>query len=172
MGRSPDIHFLRFYDQAKNVQVMYTPHNTLQPYQTSRPNPFTITGMGRRAYIATEIGDRIRRLRKERGWTQKELAERIGCSQRAIVYYERDGKYPPAPVLAAMAGAFGISLDTIMAPDEPARKAGRDEPDLLNNPEDRRLWRKLQLIKTLPERDRAAVVRLINSLAGTSPEEG
>jgi transcriptional regulator with XRE-family HTH domain len=128
--------------------------------------------MGRKAYIATGIGDRIRRLRKERGWTQKELAERTGCSQRAIVYYEREGKYPPAPVLAAMAGAFGLSLDAIVAPDEPTKRGNRDEPDLLNDPEDRRLWRKLQQIKCLPERDKAAVIRLINTLAGsTHPED-
>jgi len=124
--------------------------------------------MGRRAYIATEIGERIRRLRKERGWTQKELAERTGCSQRAIVYYERDGKYPPAPVLAAMAGAFRMTLDALVAPEDPTKKHSRDDPDLLNDPEDRRLWRKLQQIKTLPVRDRAAVVRLINTLAGNT----
>jgi len=159
------------YVRPHNAQVMYTMIDTAQPYQTSPPATATLPAMGRRAYIATEIGDRIRRLRKERGWTQKELAERTGCSQRAVVYYERDGKYPPAPVLAAMAGAFGITLDALIAPDDPARKTRRDDPDLLNDPEDRRLWRKLQQIKSLPERDKAAVIRLINTLAGNTADD-
>ena len=143
---------------------MYHPNDTPHAYHTTAFAGAIITGMGRKAYIATEIADRIRRLRLERGWTQSELAERVGCSQRAIVYYERSAKYPPAPVLAAMAGAFGLTLDAMVAPEEPVRKISRNEPDLLNDPDDRRLWKKLQQIKTLPERDQAAVLRMINGL--------
>jgi transcriptional regulator with XRE-family HTH domain len=120
--------------------------------------------MPRRSFIADGLGDRIKRLRLERGWTQVQLAEQAGCSKRAIIYYEKDGTCPPAPVLAAMAKAFGIDLEKLVGPVELGKKPSPDEPDLLNNPEDRRLWKKLQQIKTLPERDKVAVIRLINSL--------
>jgi len=92
------------------------------------------------------------------------LAERVGCSRRAIVYYERDGKYPPAPIAAAMAGAFGLSTDSFIAPDEPTKKANHDEPDLLSDPDDRRLWRKFRLLKNLSDRDQAMVLKMIASL--------
>ena len=36
------------------------------------------------------VGQRLARLRKERGWTQVELAERIGIIQSLISDYERD----------------------------------------------------------------------------------
>jgi HTH-type transcriptional regulator/antitoxin HipB len=122
--------------------------------------------MTRRAYIADGLGERIRRLRQERGWTQTDLAERAGCSRRAIVYYERDGKYPPAPVLAAMAGAFGLDINTFMAPEEPGQKAAKGAPDLLTDPEDRRLWKKFRQLRELSERDQASVLRMLNALSG------
>jgi transcriptional regulator with XRE-family HTH domain len=122
---------------------------------------------GRKAYIANGLGERIRRLRRERGWTQLQLAERVGCSKRAIVYYEGTAKFPPAPILAAMAGAFGIDVQSLMSPEEPTRVASRrDDPDLLNDPMDRRLWKKVRLIKALPERDQVMIIRMINSLSG------
>ncbi len=120
--------------------------------------------MTRRAYIADGLGERIRRLRKERGWNQTELAQKVGCSRRAVVYYETEGKYPPAPVVAAMAGAFGLDINVFMSPDEPVKKASRSDPDLLNDPEDKRLWRKFRQMRDLNERDQASVMRLLNIL--------
>lgn len=122
-----------------------------------------LLGMTRRAYIANGIGDRIRRLRKERGWTQTDLAERVGSTKRSIVYYEGDAKYPPAPILAAMAGAFGVSMEALMAPEEPERKPAKDEPDLLNDADDRRLWKRFQMVKQLPENDKRAIIRMLDN---------
>ena len=136
-----------------------------KPYHTSPTRWATLPSMTRHAYIADKLGDRIKTLRKERGWTQTDLAERAGCSRRAIVYYERDGKYPPAPVLAAMAGAFGLDINTFMDPEEPKRMGKTNDPDLLNNPDDRRLWRRFSILRTLPDRDQQAVFRLLDSIA-------
>jgi len=127
--------------------------------------------MTRRAYIADGIGERIRRLRKERGWTQTELADQVGTTKRAIIHYESHGKYPPAPILAAMAGAFNMTMDALMDPEEPETRLKRHEPDLLNDPEDRRLWKKFQQVKTLPQRDQVAVFRLVNSLVGNAADD-
>ena len=139
-----------------------------RPYHTTLGTLAMLWDVTRHAYIADGLGDRIRRLRQERGWTQTDLAERAGCSRRAIVYYERDGKFPPAPVLAAMAGAFGLDINSFMAPEEPAKKAALDEPDLLTDSEDRRLWKKFRQLKTLPERDKQTVLRTLNALVDSS----
>ena len=117
----------------------------------------------RHAYIADELGVRIRALRQARGWTQTDLAQRVGCSRRAIVYYERDGKYPPAPILAAMAGSFGLDINSFMSPDTPVRRNGRDEPDLLSDADDRRLWKKFQQLKQLNERDQSTIFRMLTA---------
>jgi len=121
--------------------------------------------MTRRAYIADGVGDRIRRLRQERGWTQTNLAEKVGCTKRAIIYYERDGRYPPAPILAAMASVFRLSVEALLAPDEPVHRASHDEPDLLNNPDDRRLWKKFRELRHLNQRDQSMVFRLIATVS-------
>lgn len=47
--------------------------------------------------MATEqprIGDRIRRARQLRRWTQRELAERIGVDRKTVDNWENDRAYP------------------------------------------------------------------------------
>lgn len=43
---------------------------------------------------AETAGDRLRLLRNTLQLTQKQFAERVGCSMMSIVFYERDGKIP------------------------------------------------------------------------------
>jgi transcriptional regulator with XRE-family HTH domain len=59
-----------------------------------------ITTMPRTVRLTEDFGPRLRRLRKEPGWTQAELAEKIDSTVRAIFYYEREGRFPAVPVLA------------------------------------------------------------------------
>lgn len=56
------------------------------------------------------IGRRIRELRKERGWTQQELAERIGLKQKDVCTWENGVRIPTIPSLSKIAKAFGISI--------------------------------------------------------------
>lgn len=51
---------------------------------------------------------RIRDLREERGWSQKELAERSGVRQATISNAER-GASVNLPTLEQLADAFGIN---------------------------------------------------------------
>ncbi len=55
----------------------------------------------------------IRALRQERGWTQLELANRLGVTPATVFNWER-GKYEPKALqLRAMARVFGVSMDDI-----------------------------------------------------------
>ncbi|MBJ3791993.1 helix-turn-helix transcriptional regulator, partial [Bacillus sp. OA1] len=49
------------------------------------------------------IGLRIKSLRKKENLTQKQLAEKIGVSQRMIGYYESEERFPPHDVLTKLA---------------------------------------------------------------------
>ena len=40
------------------------------------------------------FGEKVRRLRKEKGWTQAELAKLSGLSLRTIISYEKGESYP------------------------------------------------------------------------------
>ena len=59
----------------------------------------------------------IRELREERGWTQLELANRLGVTPSTIYSWERGRYEPTASKLRALARAFGVSMDIIALPE-------------------------------------------------------
>lgn len=57
------------------------------------------------------FASRLRELRKERGLTQKQLAEQSGTSIRGIQNYELGERSPAFDVLISLADFFDVSLD-------------------------------------------------------------
>ena len=124
--------------------------------------------MPRKVRPASAFGERLARLRAERGITQAQLAEKIGSSQRAISAYETVAKYPPTAVVVEIAKALKVSADELLGLRPPPKAARLPE-----DPEVRRLWKKFQQVLSLPEKDRRAVIRLVNSLvAGRTSRNG
>jgi transcriptional regulator with XRE-family HTH domain len=116
--------------------------------------------MPKKVRPASAFGARLMALRKARGLTQIQLAELIDSTQRAISRYETVADRAPAPVLTALAKALHVSTDELLGV-KPLRSASTNGHD---DPEARRLWKKFRQVMTLPERDRRAVIRLVNSL--------
>lgn len=52
-------------------------------------------------------------LRRERGWTQRELGAMVGVSGQSVYSWERGTKLPSAPTLRALARAFNVCMDEI-----------------------------------------------------------
>ena len=60
--------------------------------------------------------NRLRVLRAERGWSQAELAERVGVSRQTINFVET-GRYDPSlPLAFKIARVFGKLLEEIFDP--------------------------------------------------------
>ena len=57
------------------------------------------------------FGERLQELRKDRGWTQKELAVMLSLSWRTISSYETGQSMPNSDTLKSIARCFDISLD-------------------------------------------------------------
>lgn len=57
-----------------------------------------------------DVGKKIRELRQDRGWTQKELAKRSSMSENAINQYERGKRQPKVEYLTKIAAALGVSI--------------------------------------------------------------
>jgi transcriptional regulator with XRE-family HTH domain len=108
---------------------------------------------------SSAFGERLMRLRMARGLTQTQLAEMIESSQRAVSRYETIAELPPAAVLIKLAKALQVSADDLLG-----LKAPRRAPEPKEDPEMRRLWKRFQLVRSLPEKDQRAVIRLNNSL--------
>ena len=103
------------------------------------------------------LGSRIARLRRDKGLTQVELAERLGVTQPAVSDYENDDIRLPADVVVQIGAILGVSTDELLGLKDttPARATSSSK--------NRRLYRRLQDIEKLPRRDQQALLRTIEA---------
>ncbi len=64
--------------------------------------------------MAHSIGKAIVELRRAKGWTQAELAKKLGVSDKAVSKWEVGGGYPEITQFPALAEIFGVTVDYIM----------------------------------------------------------
>lgn len=64
--------------------------------------------------LAQQLGSRIRELRVMNGWTQKELAQRIGIHKSVISYFELGERFPAYDTLLRIADTFKVSTDFLL----------------------------------------------------------
>ena len=65
--------------------------------------------------------NRVRELRTERGWTQVDLADRVGVSRQSVIAIET-GKFDPRLSLAfELAELCDLRVDVVFIPSTPAR---------------------------------------------------
>jgi transcriptional regulator with XRE-family HTH domain len=119
--------------------------------------------MPRKNYGETSFGERLQAIRKARGLTQVQLAEAAGTTQRAISYYETEAGFPPSPAVIDLAKALRITTDELLGVKAPKVERINDDS------ESRRMWKRFQMVSTLPERYQKAVIRLIHSLVAAGP---
>lgn len=111
------------------------------------------------------FSERLKKLRMEKGITQKELADRLHISRSTIAGYESLGKEPDGEKLCALADFFGVSVDyllggtdsreltspTPVAAQRPAEAAIAGELSSLSDRQLDRLLGYIQALKELPE---------------------
>lgn len=65
-----------------------------------------------------EIANRLQKLRKEKGYSQEQLAEELGISRQAVSKWERAESSPDTDNLICLAKLYGISLDELLSTDD------------------------------------------------------
>ena len=60
------------------------------------------------------VGQTIAALRKKKGWTQVELAEKLQVSDKAVSKWEKDDSYPSIEFLPVLASLFGVTIDYLI----------------------------------------------------------
>ena len=121
----------------------------------------TLPPMGKRAAVrkpaldfgGETLGQRLARLRKQRGFTQVELAEKVGITQVLISAYETDRCYFSVEMAVRFALVLEISLDELLHPK--AKKVSSKKPS-------RRVLRRLEQIEKLPARQQNYLLRTID----------
>src|SRR5512139_1166584 len=61
-----------------------------------------------------KTGAYISRLRKERNWTQLQLADRLNVTHQAVSRWEMGDSFPDVATLSQMAELFGTSVDALL----------------------------------------------------------
>lgn len=111
------------------------------------------------------FSEQLKRLRMEKGITQKELADRLHISRSTIAGYESLGKEPDGEKLCALADFFGVSVDYLLgvtdsreltsptpaAAQRPVEAAIAGELGSLSDRQLDRLLGYIQALKELPE---------------------
>jgi transcriptional regulator with XRE-family HTH domain len=108
------------------------------------------------------IGERLARMRKERGITQQEMAELLGTSQPIVSDYERGELRLHGELIVKIAGILGVSGDELLGLERVSRSSA------VSN---RRLARRIQQIDQLPKRDQEALLRTIDAFLSKSRPE-
>ena len=62
-------------------------------------------------------------------------------------------------------------METLLGEDEVPTKRAQHDPDLFQDAEDRRLWKKFRTLRDLPERDQVAIFRMIVNASGARTVE-
>ena len=102
------------------------------------------------------LAENIRKIRKKKGWSQKELGEMIG-SHLSHVNRIETGKYKPSlDVLKKIADALEVSLDFLVSEKEEELQEVKIE--------DKTMSERIKLLNTLEPEDRKAVIRVIDAM--------
>ena len=60
------------------------------------------------------VGATIAALRKQKGWTQEELAKKLNVTDKAVSKWEQNGGTPNLDTIVKLANVFGVSTDYIL----------------------------------------------------------
>ena len=64
-----------------------------------------------------EIASRLAKLRKEKGFSQEDLADKLGISRQAVSKWKRAEASPDTDNLILLARLYDVSLDTLLSTD-------------------------------------------------------
>ena len=99
------------------------------------------------------IGGNILFLRKKHGWSQQQLAKRVGTSGPIIGRYERSEITPSVEVAKKMADTLGVTLDYLV-----------DNTGKVTEIMDKAMLQRLAEIEGLEQEDKEIIIRVIDSL--------
>ena len=121
--------------------------------------------MGRRKLSNAKVngdsfGEHIRRLRKAKGLTQRELAAALDVSERVVSAYERSESDPSFHLIAPLAQNLGVSVDELLGL-KPVRNRSTSAME-------RRWLRKFEEIRRLSGRKQRSIMQVLDMALKTS----
>jgi transcriptional regulator with XRE-family HTH domain len=112
--------------------------------------------------LRKKFGVRIKELRKNKKWTQKELANKIDVRFPQLNKYECGLHTPPMDKLVKLSEVFDTTIDYLLTGDR------TDERPLHNL----RLMERLQELEAFASEDQETVIKLIDAMIVKNKVEG
>lgn len=60
------------------------------------------------------LGERLKELREEQGYTQRQIADILGVNSVTYLHYEKEQREPPLSLIADIAIFYGVSVDYLL----------------------------------------------------------
>jgi len=64
------------------------------------------------------FSERLKQLRIEKGFTQEQVAKRVGVTRSTLSTYENQSRYPSYDILVSLSLLYGVSTDYLLCKDE------------------------------------------------------
>jgi len=84
-----------------------------------------------------EIANRLVQMRKEKGLSQEDLADKLGISRQSVSKWERAEASPDTDNLICLAQIYGISLDDLLKTDQSANEIASEEKEKVEEKKDK-----------------------------------
>ena len=104
--------------------------------------------------LPLSLGGRIKELRKERGWSQRDLSARANVSQTRLSKYENGTHQVPLGALTRIARIFALPVDALRP----------DTGDMPRDPEDAQLLARLRRLVALGPEEKAVACSLLDTV--------
>lgn len=101
------------------------------------------------------LGQRIRHLRKQKDWTQKELERQAGLENRNLTRYESDKVRPRVESLKKIAEALEVTVDELTTEESELPEQQFQDKELLNQ---------FLAIEKMDDQDRFAIKRILQAM--------
>ncbi len=115
-----------------------------KPFEQCHPNGY---------HAVMTIGERIRKYRRLKDLTQAELAEQVGINKQNISRYESGKAEPRKSTLKKLADALEIGASELLGMTDSSNTGALKDPRLLSL---------LGEVEQLPDKDKEALIRLMN----------
>lgn len=102
-----------------------------------------------------QLGERIKKARKDLGMSQTELAKKVGLSYAQIGRYETKNTQPQTEVLKNIAEVLEVSIDYLMN--------GSKEEQATNKLSDKELINQFKAVEQMNEEDQYIIKQLIDA---------
>jgi len=80
------------------------------------------------------FGEKLKNERKNKGWSQDELAEKLYVSRQSISKWENGQNYPSIETIIKVSDLFGVTIDELLRSDEELTKKVINDAKQLSHP--------------------------------------